>query len=1041
MIPFKKHRKAADITQDGLFCVFVSGLPHYCLNVANLKTGKTIIDKPIDSIDLRSVQFNPSANNQFLVQRKKSVTQFTIENFDEEKCTLSEKEVSFNDLMDGTVEIISRRTENLWDHDVDELPLNFEIEKQKHGEITSALWKESKILLSTSHGEIYMIRQNGDYDEYFVSDSEYKNVTTLAMENFIPCADGIQAMALNNDELVLIGEDGVFLLGQEKARKQKGKVIKTLKQLSSTNFQNVIKCSITSESHALVEYNCGKREIINLEDNRRTLQFYQSSSKIISSAIASDNRIVISRESNTLELYESTLNRCDVLEVDSKVLTIASTATENIFFLGTECGCLVALKVDTETKKLFLIAAKKLFTQNLTSIAVDTYNRALIVGSSSDDKILALTWKNATQILPEVMGYLPVDGVVKNLSVSASSASTSLFVLANLAERSTSPAIDALLAFELSHDIFKEPHLIKHVNNLLELDQKSVNATMVMIPPCSRVTLLSCVNSVASCWAVSSEIATINQLEFTLGKEYTDELAFVRQLSQWPTSSISFAAPFHNFWVAQACRSGTLTLIRNITKKIQLPTSDKTYELRFDRNGENLLVYSETNVELVELSAKSDFMQKALVLGKGAKALPFLSDALEVKLASDEEDWFAIQVKIAAEIEDLKYKAIKGNFSDDLTQLRNIVEQMMADNDEADELEKLDNQEFNLDKEQVEEMAEKEVSDIAALKKEIADKITDYGKLVDSISDSCWKNMESGARSLKGFYLPLAVKNFEIRPTSQEFASLYEKAKTEREAERENAPAQNEIKSSETSMDENEPGIHKFGSVTDQLIGEDPLLASQFSLIETDSRVREMTLIEHRVKLIKSHFNKQFDAVFRQKQNEIAKINEKNERISEISRDTGVEFELLQPQLDDSERTELVFEVEDEEVEVERVLTEEQQALLDEQRRLEEARKANKGDNARDRALLEMMDGVLEVKSEDVLKIDVPRPAFMDDADKHESDWTDEEVKQAKEYDKKVAALEEERTKFKKSLEIEAKKTQQGIVEGLHAFDLTIQGK
>jgi hypothetical protein len=281
--------------------------------------------------------------------------------------------------MDGTANMLSQRTENLWNHDVDELPLNFEIEKQKHGEITSALWKDSKVLLSTSHGEIYMIRQNGDSDDFLVSDSEYKNVATLVMENFIPCADGIQAMALNNDELVLLGEDGVFLLGQEKARKQKGKVIKTLKQISSTSFQNVCKCSITSESNALVEYYCGKREIINLKDCSRNLQFFQSSSKIISSAIASDNRIVISRDSNTLELYESTLKRCDVIEVDSKVLTIASTATENIFFLGTECGCLVALKVDTESKKLFLIAAKKLFSQNLTSIAVDTYNRALIV--------------------------------------------------------------------------------------------------------------------------------------------------------------------------------------------------------------------------------------------------------------------------------------------------------------------------------------------------------------------------------------------------------------------------------------------------------------------------------------------------------------------------------------------------------------------------------------------------------------------------------------------------------------------------------------
>lgn len=956
---------------------------------------------------------------------------------------LSEKNVTFSDIMDGSVNLISRRTENLWDHDVEELPLTFEIEKQNNGEITSALWKDSKILLSTSHGEIYAIRQNGEHDDFFVSDSEYKNMTSLALENFIPCTDGIQSMSLKNDQLVMIGEDGIFLLGQEKTRKQKGKMIKTLKQLSSTNYQSISNCHAIAESHIFVEYSCGKREVISLEDNSTSLQFYQSSSKIVASAIASDSRIIISRDSKTLELYESTLKRCHVLHVDSQVLTISSTATENIFFVGTECGSLVALKVDPDTKTLLCIASKKLFAESLTSIAIDTYNRALIVGSDHDDKILALTWKNAEKILPDVMGYLPVDGVVKGLSVSASSANTPLTVLANLAERSTSTVIDALLAFEISQESFKESHLVKHVNNLLELEQNAINATTVMIPPCSRVSLLSCVSSVASCWAVSSETATINQLEFTLGKVYPDEVSFVRQLSQWATSSISFATPFHNFWVAQACRSGSLSLIRNITKKIQLPSSDKAYELKFDRNGENLLVFSENNIELIELKAKSDFVQKAITLGKGAKVLPFLADTSDVKLASNDPDWFAIQVKIAAEIEDRKYKSIKAEFTSELDELRQIVDKMMKENDEADELEKLDNQEFNLDKEQVEEMAMKEVSDIESLRREISGKIEDYGKLVDSISDNCWKNMDAGARCLKAFYMPIAVKNFEIKPTTQEFSGLYENAKTEREAQRENEPVQKkENKNSDTNVDDEETaGIHPYGSVTDQLIGEDNLLESQFSLIDTESRKTEIILIENRITMIKRHFNKQFDQVFRQKQSEIAKIAEKNERITEISHDTGVEFELLQPQFDDSEKTELVFEVEDEEVEVERVLTEEQQALLEEERRLEEARRANKGDNARDRALLEMMDGVLEVKSEDVLKIDVPRPAFMDDPDKMESDWTDEEVKQAKEYDKKVAALEEERTKFKKSLEIEAKKTQQGIVEGMHSFDLTIQGK
>ena len=46
---------------------------------------------------------------------------------------------------------------------------------------------------------------------------------------------------------------------------------------------------------------------------------------------------------------------------------------------------------------------------------------------------------------------------------------------------------------------------------------------------------------------------------------------------------------------------------------------------------------------------------------------------------------------------------------------------------------------------------------------------------------------------------------------------------------------------------------------------------------------------------------------------------------------------------------------------------------------MEELRRGAGGDNARDRALDEMMDGVLEVKNEDILKQDILRPEFMDD--------------------------------------------------------------
>ena len=50
-------------------------------------------------------------------------------------------------------------------------------------------------------------------------------------------------------------------------------------------------------------------------------------------------------------------------------------------------------------------------------------------------------------------------------------------------------------------------------------------------------------------------------------------------------------------------------------------------------------------------------------------------------------------------------------------------------------------------------------------------------------------------------------------------------------------------------------------------------------------------------------------------------------------------------------------------------MSEEQKRELEQQERLEEERKAAaKGENKRERALMDMMGGVLEVKKEDILK-------------------------------------------------------------------------
>lgn len=54
----------------------------------------------------------------------------------------------------------------------------------------------------------------------------------------------------------------------------------------------------------------------------------------------------------------------------------------------------------------------------------------------------------------------------------------------------------------------------------------------------------------------------------------------------------------------------------------------------------------------------------------------------------------------------------------------------------------------------------------------------------------------------------------------------------------------------------------------------------------------------------------------------------------------------------------------------------------------------------------------MEIKKEDELKKDVPIPSFIQN--KEQGDWSEEEHKIYKEYERKVKDLQEEREKYRK---------------------------
>uniref|UniRef100_A0AAY4DIY8 Uncharacterized protein n=1 Tax=Denticeps clupeoides TaxID=299321 RepID=A0AAY4DIY8_9TELE len=86
-------------------------------------------------------------------------------------------------------------------------------------------------------------------------------------------------------------------------------------------------------------------------------------------------------------------------------------------------------------------------------------------------------------------------------------------------------------------------------------------------------------------------------------------------------------------------------------------------------------------------------------------------------------------------------------------------------------------------------------------------------------------------------------------------------------------------------------------------------------------------------------------------------------------------------------------------------------------------------------ALGYMMGGVLQLRKEGILKMEVPQPEFIS---KPELQWTEEEKRMFKDYDKKVKELNEEKEKFRKILESEMKKHHESIKETTVAFDETL---
>ncbi|KAJ3176382.1 Cilia- and flagella-associated protein 43 [Geranomyces variabilis] len=429
----------------------------------------------------------------------------------------------------------------------------------------------------------------------------------------------------------------------------------------------------------------------------------------------------------------------------------------------------------------------------------------------------------------------------------------------------------------------------------------------------------------------------------------------------------------------------------------------------------------------------------------------------------------AAQPSDGTEDEDSLSSAVSGGLHPRLSALRERLLRAIAKNDALSPLERLERDEFILDREERERLLMEATGTVEGVRRSVEEEWLARRVVGNRIKQECWDSMSTIGQSIVSFHadpltgLLTTVTNYPIRkqqPAEIERVERVTMLRRVQLAVNAATAKKKTVKEVEIGEDAENSGDDADGepassataaaptaAATSEGAGQpssDPesLLFSPFELTTNDRRRIQTVLLAHQVHLLKIAFNERFLEVAQQKRDEIARIEERSERARGIMDElgwTGADrIEIVKPVMHDDEVPERVVEVRDDEIPVERFLGAEEQARLAEKQRLDAERaRAAAVDNVRDRALTMMMNNSLADRSseEEGLKAVVQQPDFM--ATKPAADWTDEERKVAKEYEKKLSVQKEEMEKTRKALETELKKLLAGISELCDAFDTT----
>ncbi|XP_048515923.1 cilia- and flagella-associated protein 43-like isoform X2 [Athalia rosae] len=426
----------------------------------------------------------------------------------------------------------------------------------------------------------------------------------------------------------------------------------------------------------------------------------------------------------------------------------------------------------------------------------------------------------------------------------------------------------------------------------------------------------------------------------------------------------------------------------------------------------------------------------------------------------DGKSWVECQKAIERRNENRLSLAARADIRDDFQRLKTQIIALLDANERADANERLPIFEFDLDKEGRILKIERAAEARAELEIQLDKEMREEDRIVSFVLKTCWEPMMVQARSIYAIFGDTCVDNYPLvartgeEEKEQKWAHYTKTLSMEISNLEPPENRQQKVKISSVfdltpSSDENEENgdvaraeaIALTGTTTHRWVQRDSMHFNQLQTYNYTQSAMESVFTRGEIHKLKIHFNKLFDDMMSTKKREMEIVAERMAKLRHVARELRTMFQVdLEASIPSDpiwypiEKPETIITVTDEETSIKPYVSPEEQKIIEERNRAEEKyRRDILADDFREKTLTETMDGLLEVRWEDEVKKDIPKPSCLLETDP--AHYTEENIEEIKEYEAKVEKLKIERERYRELLLNDFHQTTRDMQEGIRNFN------